>query len=115
MDLKEILEKETDLKVAEIRFVKPPSLPYIIFIQDKDVRGISKDNLIIDSDVSVELYTSVIDKNLEKKVRNVIIDNILNISQNDDEVEIYQDREYIESQQMWMTHFDFNLIEKGGK
>ena len=78
------------------------------------MRGVSKDNLIIDSDVSVELYTSKIDQELEKKVKKVIIDDILSVSNNDDEIEISQNREYIESEQMYMTIFDFNLIEKGG-
>ena len=78
------------------------------------MRGVSKDNLIIDSDVSVELYTSKIDQELEKKVKKVIIDDILSVSNNDDEIEISQNREYIESEQMYMTTFDFNLIEKGG-
>lgn len=114
MDLKEILKKGTGLKVAENHFIKPPKLPYIVFIQAKDVRGVSKDNLIIDSDVSVELYTSLPDEELEKKVRKVIIDDILNVSNNDDEIEISQEMEYIESEQMYMTTFDFNLIEKGG-
>lgn len=114
MDLKEILKKGTNLPTAENHFIKPPKLPYLIFNQNKDVRGISKDNLVIDSDVSVELYTSKIDKELEKKVKEVIIDDILNVSNNDDEIEISQNREYIESEQMYMTVFDFNLIEKGG-
>ena len=100
--------------VAENHFIKPPKLPYLIFNQVKDVRGVSKDNLIIDSDVSVELYTSKIDQELEKKVKKVIIDDILSVSNNDDEIEISQNREYIESEQMYMTIFDFNLIEKGG-
>lgn len=114
MDLKEILKKGTNLPTTENHFIKPPELPYLIFNQDKDVRGVSKDNLIIDSDVSVELYTSKIDQELEKKVKKVIIDDILSVSNNDDEIEISQNREYIESEQMYMTAFDFNLIEKGG-
>ena len=114
MDLKEILKKGTNLHTAENHFIKPPKLPYLIFNQDKEVRGVSKDNLIIDSDVSVELYTSKIDQELEKKVKKVIIDDILSVSNNDDEIEISQDREYIESGPLHMTSFDFNFIEKGG-
>lgn len=114
MDLKDILKTGTDLPVAENHFVKPPKLPYIVFIQDKEVRGVSKDNLIIDSDISVELYESLIDKELEEKVRNVIIENILSVSDNDDEIEIIENTDYIEQEQMYMTTFDFNLVEKGG-
>ena len=114
MDLKKKLKDGMGLPVAENCFISPPKPPYIIFIQDKDIRGVSKDNLIIDSDVLVELYTSKIDEELEEKVREVIIDDILSVSNNDDEIEISQNREYIESEQMYMTTFDFNLIEKGG-
>jgi hypothetical protein len=114
MDIKEILKTKTGLSVEKNHFVKPPKLPYITFIQDKEIRGISNDNLIIDSDVSVELYTSLPDEELENKVRKVIINDILKTSQNDDEVEIVQMTEYIESEQMYLTNFDFNLIEKGG-
>lgn len=115
MDLKDILEKGTDLKVKENHFTKPPKLPYITFIQDKDIRGISDDNLIIESDVSIELYETNVDKELIKKVRNVIINGIIKVSNNDDEIEISENTEYIESEQFYMTVFGFNLIEKGGK
>lgn len=114
MDIKEVLKTGTNLSVEKDHFIKPPKLPYIVFIQDKEIRGISNDNLIIDSDVSVELYTSLPDEKLEKKVRDVIIKDILKISHNDEEIEIVQMTEYIEKEQMYMTVFDFNLIEKGG-
>lgn len=114
MDLKEILKNKTELSVAENHFIKPPKLPYMVFNQDKEYRGVSNDNLIIFSVVSVELYTTTKDKNLENKVKKVIIDDILNVSDNDDEIEFNQNTEYIESEQMYVTYFDFNLIEKGG-
>lgn len=114
MDIKKILETKTELKVAENRFIKPPSLPYIIFIEEKDIRGISANNLIVKTDVSIELYTTSIDKKLENEIRNVIISDILFHSQNDESIEISQDRVYIESEQMYMTTYDFILIEKGG-
>lgn len=114
MDLKEILKNGTKLPTEENHFIKPPKLPYLLFNQDREIRGISKDNLIVNSDISVELYTSKIDEELEEKVKEVIIKNILNVSNNDDEIEINQIREYIESEQMYMTIFDFDLIEKGG-
>ena len=47
-------------------------------------------------------------------VKNREISLILKTSQNDEEVEIVQMTEYIESEQMYLTNFDFNLIEKGG-
>ena len=114
MDLKEILKTKTKLSVAENHFIKPPKLPYLVFNQDKEYRGISDDNLIVFSDVSVELYTSTKDKELENKVKKIIIKDILNVSNNDDEIEFNQNTEYIESEQMYVTYFDFNLIEKGG-
>lgn len=114
MDLKEKLNRGTGLSIAEDHFVKPPQLPYITFLEDKEIRGISTDNLIIFNGVTVELYTSLPDTELETKVRNVIIDDILKNSNNDDEFEVNQNREYIESEQMYMTVYDFTLIEKGG-
>lgn len=47
MDLKEILKKGTNLPTAENHFIKPPKLPYLIFNQDKDVRGVSKIILLL--------------------------------------------------------------------
>lgn len=114
MDIKEILKSNINLPVAENQFIKPPKLPYVVFIRTKNIRGVSKDNLIIDNDVSIELYTSLPDNNLENKVREVIINDILNVSNNDIEIEIIQEREYIESEQMYVTTFDFNFVEKGG-
>lgn len=113
MELKKILKDETNLKVAENHFISPPPLPYIVFIENKDIRGVSKDNIIIENNVSVELYTAKPDEELSNKVRNIIIDKLL-INNNDDEFEIDQDLDYIEEEQMYMTTFDFLLIEKGG-
>lgn len=114
MEIKDILKKGTGLPVAENHFIKPPKLPYIVFIQKKKIRGISKNNLIIDNDVSVELYESLPDSEIENKVNEIIINNILKVFNNDIEIEIIQDRDYIESEQMYITTFDFNFIEKGG-
>lgn len=114
MNLKEKLKRGTGLPIAEDHFVKPPKLPYITFLEDKEIRGICKDNFIIHNNVSVELYTSLPDVELEKKVRNVIIDSILKDSNSNDEFEVSQNMEYIESEQMYMTVYDFTLIEKGG-
>ena len=55
MDLKKKLKDGMGLPVAENCFISPPKPPYIIFIQDKDIRGVSKDNLIIDSSNSSSL------------------------------------------------------------
>jgi len=102
LDIETWLET-TGLKVAEERFLKPPPLPYIIFMKDIDVSGADNKNCIADRKVSIEFYAKEIDH-----VSETLIENLLN----EKAIKYKRDRTWIDSEKFYQTVYDFNLVEK---
>lgn len=102
LDIETWLET-TGLKVAEEHFIKPPPLPYIIFTENNDVSGPDDKNCIADRNISIELYSAKIDR-----VSEVKIENLLNLKA----IQYSKDRIWIDSETLFETVFDFNIIEK---
>lgn len=112
MNLKEILQKNLKIPVEESLFIKSPPFPYVVFIQYENIRGVSSENNVLEKNIRIELYNSKYDQLLENQVIDCIIEEILKIDVNSDFFEIIKNRDYIESEQMFMTTFDFDLVEK---
>ena len=93
----------TELKVAEERFIKPPSLPYIIFTDTTDIGGADNKNCIANREISIELYSLKVDL-----VSETLITNLLN----EKAIKYKRDRIWIDTQGMFETIYDFNLVEK---
>lgn len=72
MNIKEYLENETGLPVAEVAFTKPQKLPFIAFIDRTDEDGDDFHAQIISHDLTVEFYAARIDAENEKKDRSGI-------------------------------------------
>lgn len=72
-DVKKLLET-TGMSVAETCFLKPPSLPYIIFIEEIEFRGNDHKNCIANRDISVELYSTKINKEKENLIEKLLND-----------------------------------------
>lgn len=102
LDVKSWLET-TEMKVAEERFLKPPALPYIIFLESTNTRGSDDQNCIIEREISVELYSEKIDKDAENKIENLL---------NGKAIQYKKDHTWIETEKFFQTVYDFNLIEK---
>lgn len=102
LDIKEWLSK-TDYKTAEVRFLKPPPLPYIIFIEEQDIGGADGLNNIISRKITLELYSEVIDSEAESKIENLINDQLFNFKKS---------RTWIESEKFFQTMYDFEFVEK---
>lgn len=102
LDVKSWLES-TEYKVKESRFLKPPPLPYIIFLDARKYRGADRKNLIVERDITIELYSEVVDETAEHKINCLV--NTLG-------VEYEYGRIWIESEKMFQTVYDFHLIEK---
>lgn len=102
LDVKTWLET-TGMKVAEERFLKPPALPYIIFLEEADVSGGDNKNCISNRIISVELYSDKINKIAEKAIEDLL---------NEKAIEYKRDRTWIETEMFFQTVYDFNLIEK---
>jgi len=93
----------TGLKVSEERFLKPPPFPYIVFTDSPDVSGSDDENCIADRSISIELYSLKVDH-----VSEVLIENLLN----EKAIDFKRDRIWIDTEMMFSTIYDFNLVEK---
>lgn len=93
----------TGLPVSEDHFIKPQLLPYIVFTQDKTVRGGDTENCIVDRDIDVELYSENIDTVNESKIAT-LLDTL--------PVEYTQTRTWIDSEKFYQTVFSFSIIER---
>lgn len=102
LDIKAWLET-TEIKTAETSFIKPPPLPYIVFTENKDVRGADNRNCISERTISIEFYSSVVDHTSEGEIEGLLNEKLIEYS---------KDRIWIDTENMFETIYDFNLIEK---
>ena len=102
LDIKDWLEA-TDLIVSEERFINPPPLPYIIFMEDSDISGADSKNCIASRDISIELYSLKVDHISEKTIENLL---------NEKAMSFKRDRIWIDTEGMFETVYDFNFVEK---
>jgi len=93
----------TGLRVAEDRFRKPPPLPYIVFNENRSVRGSDSKNGIADRDITVELYAAEIDPVAEAAVESLL--NARGLPHT-------RDRVWIDSEKFFMTTYAFGMTEK---
>jgi len=93
----------TGMPVAEERFLKPPALPYIVFMESVTVGGADNMNLIADRQISVELYSDKINAAAEQSVETLL---------NAKAIPYTKSRIWIESEMFFQTVYDFNLFEK---
>ncbi|MGX4598963.1 hypothetical protein [Faecalimicrobium sp. JNUCC 81] len=105
MDIKELIDT-TGIKSKEIRFLKPPGYPYIIFNDEQSVRGSdNKKSIVIDHVTSIELYTKEINQDDSSvKIENLILDEL--------ETNYKRTREWIEEESHYLTIYDLEFTEK---
>ncbi|MCT8978307.1 hypothetical protein N4T77_17095 [Clostridium sp. CX1] len=102
LEIKSWLET-TGMKVAEERFLKPPALPYIIFLEEVNVSGADNKNCIVDRNISIELYSDKINREAESKIDALLNEKV---------IEYRKNRTWIDSEKFFQTVYDFNLVEK---
>ncbi|MPM06453.1 hypothetical protein SDC9_52754 [bioreactor metagenome] len=102
LDVKELL-KMTGLEVAETSFLKAPSLPFIIFLQDVEETGADIRNNITARNVTVELYSARINEEKEKNIEDLLREKL---------IKFRKERVYIDSQKFFETIYTFSLYEK---
>ena len=93
----------TGLKVSEERFLKPPPLPYVVFTDNTEIGGADDKNCIADRSINVELYSLKVDH-----ISETLIENLLN----EKAIDFKRDRVWIDTEMMFETIYDFNLVEK---
>lgn len=102
LDIKLWLEA-THLKVSEERFIIPPPLPYLLFMEARDIGGADNRNCIASRDISIELYSSKVDHASEQLIENLL---------NEKAMSFKMDRVWIDTEEMYETIYDFNFVEK---
>jgi len=102
LDIETWLET-TGLKVAEVSFLKPPPLPYIIFMDNTEIRGADDKNCIAERDVSIEFYSGEVDHITEGLIENLLNEKAINYKRN---------RTWLDTEMMFETIYDFNFVEK---
>lgn len=104
MDIKEWIET-TGIKAKEIRFLKTPGYPYIIFYDEQLVRGSDNMNVILtEHTTSIELYTKTIEDESFEKIENLIISDL--------HVGFRRRREWIDEESHFLTTYNFEFLEK---
>lgn len=104
MDIKKWFEEGTKMKIKELRYLTPPSLPYNLFIDDKLYQGADLKNNLIEHNLVIEHYSEDIDDENEK-----IIEDFLNA-----ELKKYEkNREWLNEEKMFVTVYELEpFIEK---
>lgn len=102
LDVKNLLE-QTGLKVGEVAFLKPPALPYIIILEDKEELGSDKVNNIINRDITIELYSEKINKEKEESIEKLLKSKSLKFK---------KERVYVDSEKIFETIYTFSIYEK---
>jgi len=94
----------TGMKVAEVCFINtPPPLPYINFIDNSETSGPDDLNCIADREISIELYSSKIDKVSEGKIEVLL---------NEKAIKYSKEHVWITTTKIMSTIYGFSLTEK---
>ena len=102
INVKQMLE-ETGLKVAENCFLRAPTLPYIVFLEEENNSGADNKICLSERDITVELYSRKIDREKEIQLEEILIKNY---------IEFRKNRTWIDSEKVFQTVYDCNLYEK---
>lgn len=103
MDIREYIETETGLPVAEVAFKQPQKLPFIIILDKTDEDGDDYHTQIVTHDLAVEFYAQRIDKKNEKKIEAAFAKQAWKAT---------KDREWIGEEKMFETIYTTNFTEK---
>lgn len=96
-----------DETYRETMFRDSPSETYAVFNDSRDVRGSDDLNMIVDHDVTIELYEYTPDPEAEARIESAF--DAHSIAYNK------QSRYWIQSEQLYQTIYEFNYVEKKGE
>lgn len=106
MELKEIAERLETLEIptAYLKFNKPQKLPFQVYYEKSaEIKGADKFNLYRDCDIVIEIYTAARDIALEHRLEAAFRD-----------VQLDKLCAYLKDEDMHMTAYSFNTIQKYG-
>lgn len=97
MNVKTWFEDGTKLKIKELRYLKPPALPYFLYENKKVFKGADLLNNIIENNITIERYS---DTNNENDLNEIKIVNEF-LSKN--HYEFDSQTEWLDSEKMYGT------------
>ena len=107
MDIKSWFENGTGLKIKELRYLKPPTIPYFLFIDRKEHRGADYLNNIIEHNIIFERYSETNDKNDLQEIEKV------NKFLKDEHYTFNTETEWLEDEKLYVTYWELDtFLEK---
>lgn len=106
MELNEIVKrlKTLDIPTAYLKFNKPQKLPFAVYYEKSaEINGADNYNLYRKCQIIVEIYSSARDIPLENRFETAFRD-----------VELDKVCAYLKDENMHMTAYSFNIIQKYG-
>lgn len=104
LDIKTWLKEGTGLPVANTAFINKVSLPFIVFLEDRDTeRGSDLKNDLADVGITIEFYSAKISKDYEEKIENLL---------NEKEFKFKKNRTWIDETKCFETIYDFSFLER---
>lgn len=93
----------TGLNVAEDRFFKTPQLPFIVFLEEKDVGGADLSNLIVKRLLTIEFYASKVDSVNEALIESMLDAKAFNYRKS---------RSWVQSESFFQTVYETSITER---
>ncbi len=106
MELKEISKRLETLEIptAYLKFTKPQKLPFQVWYEKSaEIKGADNYNLYRECSIIIEIYTARRDLALERKLETMFRD-----------VQLEKICTYLKDEDMHMTVYSFNIIQKYG-
>jgi len=72
MNIEKWFKEGTNFKIKELRYLKPPKLPYFLYTNKKKYRGADLINNIIENNITIERYST---SNNEEDLKDIEIVN----------------------------------------
>lgn len=88
----------------ECRFIKAPKTTYAVWFDSFRRRGADRRNCIYEHDSTIELYAYAPDEAAEEKIEYELDKRAVEFAK--------QERSWIESEQLYMTIYEFSYVSK---
>ncbi|MBR0575683.1 hypothetical protein KCG48_04925 [Proteiniclasticum sp. BAD-10] len=92
------------VQYKEVRFLQPPAGTYAVYFDAVSARGSDSTILILEHTSTIELYSPNIDTDAEAKIEFELFLRAMEFGK--------QDRTWLKDEQIYMTVYTFDYIEK---